>query len=130
MEKNDGTHPVVDAIKEWFVSKFNCNDTIVSATDAYFKSTYGTSMNVERLIKFHQTQINHLINNKTSYRTDGDTFGDYFCMYSFPNNIVPYIDDILQPFKDKGYCIINLSERVEEFKNYNVYSLSWIKDTL
>lgn len=128
--KEQNVRPIWLRIKNWFKVKTSVSEDIMSADSAYCKSTYGMSMDVNTLINLHQHQINKLVNSKTSYRTNGDIFGDYFCMYSFPKDIVPYIDQILEPFKQRGYDVINLSERVEEFKNYNVYSISWIKDSL
>ena len=129
-EKTKNVRPIWLRLQNWWKAKTSLEEDIMTAEAAYCKSTYGTEMELKTIIKLHQHQISKLVNNKTAFRSNGDTFGDYFCMYSFPNDVAPYIGEILEPFKKRGYSIINLSERVEEFKNYNVYSISWIKDSL
>ena len=88
------------------------------------------STNVSDLIKLHQHKINRLITEKTSMRSNGDTFTDYRCVYSFPKDVEPYIEAILKPFADKGYTIINLSDKIDEIQDEHVYLISWYKHHL
>lgn len=116
--------------KLWWKSKNSVDVDIISADTAYCKATYGEKMTVQTLIKMHQSQINSLINDKTQSSTNGYAFTDYHCVYSFPNDIEPYIGQILSVFVEKGYKVINLSEKVEEIQNEHVYLISWYKKNI
>lgn len=122
--------PIWRKIISWFSARASKEEDITPANVAYSKSTYGITTDVSTLIKLHQHRINKLINDKTSFRTNGDIFTDYRCVYSFSKDVVPYIEPILKPFKEKGYTIINISEKVEELSNDNVYLISWYKENL
>lgn len=125
-ERND----VFTRIKNWWMKKTSLNENIMPATSAYSKTTYGSDMDKDSLVKLHQHQINRLIKDKTEFRTNGDSFADYRCVYSFPKDMAPYIDEVMQAFIDNGYNVINLSEKVEEIQNDNVYLISWYRDSL
>lgn len=115
-------------LKNWFRVKWVAEENIVSAQTAYCRATYGINTSVDDLIKLHQHKINTLINDKTSMRSNGDTFGDYRCVYSFPKDMAPYIQTILKAFTDKGYKIINLSEKIEDIQDEHVYLISWYRE--
>lgn len=122
--------PFWKTVASWFRSRLDRNTSVIPAHVAYCKATYGINTDVDTLIKLHQRRINSLIRDKTSYRSNGDTFADYRCVYSFPKDITPYIERILIPFEDNGYTIINISDKVDELSDDNVYLLSWYKDSL
>lgn len=126
----DNARPFWRDIISWFTARTVREEDITPADVAYCKATYGTNTDVQTLIKLHQHRINNLINDKTTFKTNGDTFADYRCVYSFPKDITPYISKILEPFKEKGYKIINISDKVDELSNDNVYLISWYKDNL
>lgn len=117
-------------LKAWVRARTIAEEDVVPAHTAYCRATYGANTTVTDLIKLHQHKINRLINDKTSMRTNGDTFTDYRCVYSFPRDIVPYIDKILKVFIDKGYKVINLSEKIEDLQDEHVYLISWYKENL
>lgn len=118
-------------LNTWWISKTSLEENIMTADAAYAKSTYGETMNAQTLIKTHQQRINALIETKTKTNSDnGSAFVDYFCICSFAKDAVPYIKEILEPFRNNGYTVINLSEIVEEYKNYNVYGISWCNSNI
>lgn len=114
----------------WLTAKFTAEEEIIPADTAYCRATYGENTTIKNLIKIHQHKINKLINEKTSMRTNGDTFTDYRCVYSFPMDIEPYIAQILKVFIDKGYKVINLSDKIEDIQDEHVYLISWYKKHL
>jgi hypothetical protein len=116
--------------KRWVKLRFSVDEDVVPASTAYCMSTYGVNTNVSDIIKIHQHKINRLIHEKTAMRTNGDTFTDYRCVYSFPKDVEPYIDNILKEFIDKGYKVINLSEKIDEIQDEHVYLISWYKTHL
>lgn len=124
--KND----IFTRIGNWWRKKTSLNEDIISADAAYSKTTYGSEIDKDVLIKMHQHQINRLIKEKTEFRTNGDPFADYRCVYSFPKDMAPYIEDVLDAFRNAGYAVINLSENVEEIRNDHVYLISWYRDNL
>lgn len=130
MEQSDNCPLFWRNFKAWWRVKFTPEENIVSATTAYCRATYGENTTVKNLIKLHQHKINKLITEKTSMRTNGDTFTDYRCVYSFPKDIAPYINEILKVFIDKGYKIINLSDKIEDIHDEHVYLISWYKTHL
>lgn len=117
-------------ISNWWRKRTSLNEDIIPAEAAYSKTTYGSEMDRASLVKLHQHQINRLIKEKTEFRTNGDSFADYRCVYSFPKDMSPYIDDVLEAFRDAGYAVINLSDSVEEIRNDHVYLISWYRDNL
>ena len=130
MENNNTPTTFFEKIKSWFKIKFSAEEEIIPASTAYCKATYGENTDVKKLIKLHQHKINKLISEKTSMRTNGDTFTDYRCVYSFPIDVEPYINEILKVFIDKGYKVINLSDKIEDIQDEHVYLISWYKKHL
>lgn len=131
MEQKSKCQNLWEKIENWFKARFVAEETVMPAEVAYCRATYGEQANVTNLIKMHQHKINRLINEKTSLRTtNGDTFTDYRCVYSFPTDMTPYISDILKIFKDKGYEIINLSEKIQDIQDEHVYLISWYRKFL
>ena len=131
MEQENDNCPIFwRNFKVWLKAKFIKEEDVVPADIAYCRATYGVNTDVKNLIKLHQHKINHLITEKTSMRSNGDTFTDYRCVYSFPNAMAPYIDEILKVFKAKGYQIINLSAKIEEIQDEHVYLISWYREHL
>lgn len=130
MEDDKIKNDIFTRIKNWWAKKASLSEDIITAQAAYSKTTYGSEMDSKSLIKLHQHQINKIIKEKTEFRTNGDAFADYRCVYSFPKDMSPYIDEVLQLFIDNGYKVINLSEQVYEIQNDHVYLISWYKDNL
>ena len=122
--------PLWADLVKWVRSSFSKEEDVIPADEAYCRSTYGERTNVESLIKLHQHRISKLIKDKVLLKTDGNNFSGYRCVYSFPNDMEAYIDEILKIFIEKGYKIINLSEKVDELKSDNVYLISWYRNKL
>jgi hypothetical protein len=116
--------------KLWLNARFKAEEDVVPAATAYCRATYGANTSVSDIIKLHQHKINRLITEKTAMRSNGDTFTDYRCVYSFPKDVEPYINTILKVFVDKGYKVINLSEKIDEIQDEHVYLISWYQDHL
>lgn len=121
--------PIWKRISNWWKGKTSKEEDVISANEAFCRATYGENMTTDTLIKVHQHQLNKLIKEKISFNYDKNSFG-YRCVYSFPEDMKPYIEEVLKPFSDKGYKIINLSEKVEELKADNVYLISWYKTNI
>lgn len=130
MDSKDNCPSFWRTFKAWWNARMVAEEDVVPATTAYCRATYGANTTVSNLIKLHQHKINKLISEKTSMRTNGDTFTDYRCVYSFPKDIAPYIDKILEAFVNKGYKVINLSAKIDEIQDEHVYLISWYKDHL
>ena len=113
----------------WLKSKMTTDVNIMYATEAYSIATYGSNTDKASLIKMHQAQLYKLIRDKINFNYDKNSFG-YRCVYSFPDDMIPYIDEVLKPFKDKGYEVINLSTVVSQLKNDHVYLISWYKENI
>lgn len=129
--KNEDNCPMFwRKFKLWLQAKFKAEESVVPASIAYCRATYGANTTVSDIIKIHQHKINRLITEKTAMRSNGDTFTDYRCVYSFPRDIEPYIDDILKVFVDKGYKVINLSAKIDEIQDEHVYLISWYREYL
>jgi len=116
-------------IAKWFKDRTSKEVNIITAYDAYVKATYIENTNLEGQIKYHQSRINASIRDKINNNHDRYNFS-YRCVYSFPDNMAPYISRILEPFINKGYQVINISERIAELKEDNVYIISWYREKL
>ena len=121
--------PIWKRFINWWKGKTSTEEDVISANEAFCRATYGEKMDTKTLVKLHQHQLNKLIKEKLAFNYDKNSFG-YRCVYSFPNDMKPFIAQVLEPFKNKGYEIINLSEKVEELKADNVYLISWYKESL
>lgn len=121
--------PIWLSLIKWFQDRTSKEENVIPASEAYLKATYGESTNVDDQIKYHQHKINSLIKEKISSNFDRNNFS-YRCVYSFPDNMAQYTDKVLQMFVDKGYQVINLSQRVEELKSDNVFLISWYREKL
>ena len=129
-EEKSQIRPFWQNIINWCKARCSREEFIETADVAYARSTYGNVVTAEDIIKMHQQQINRIIKDKQQYRTGTDSFSDYRCVYSFPDNTKEYINDILAPFIEKKYTVINLSEKVDELKDSHVYLISWYKDSI
>lgn len=126
---NRNIRPFWIKIIKWFKARTSRYECIIPASEAYSKVTYGGITNAEDQIRYHQHEINSCIKNKIMSTYDRNIFS-YRCVYSFPDNMKPYIKDVLQVFIDNGYQVINLSQKVEELKSDNVYLISWYREKL
>ena len=124
MEENN-KRPWVNKVINFFKRIFSDNKPIMSAEEAYKLAVYGKNMSDKEIINKYQQRINTLISNKITPHSCTDN--SYYCVIDFELFIKPYIDDILKPFYDGGYKIINLSDIIPEIEDNMVYLLSWRK---
>lgn len=111
---------------------FNKDDGEFTAEKAWLKSTYGSNMKytLEERIAYKQQSIRDTIKSKFRYLTGGNVEGhtnysSYRCVVDIEEDLEAYKDEILQPFIDGGFKVINLSEQIEEIEDENVYLISW-----
>ena len=115
-------------VKNVFSTK---DDSDFTAERAWLETTYGEECNLsleERIAKkrreiidlikskfpAHATNMN-VLNNHTSYR----------CVIDLEEDLSQYKDEILNPFIEKGFKIIDLSEKIDEIEDEHVYLISW-----
>lgn len=121
-----------DSVIKKAVSKlFNKDDGEFTAEKAWIKSTYGANVNftLEERIANKQKSIREIIKSKFRYQTDNInnilSFSSYRCVIDIEKDLELHKDEILKPFIDGGFKVINLSEKVEEIDDENVYLISW-----
>lgn len=100
-----------------------------TAEKAWIETTYGKDayQTIDKRIADKQKQIKDTIKGKFSYNSGGNTISlkSYRCVIDFEEDLKNHIQEILQPFYDGGFDIINLSERISEIHDENVYLISW-----
>lgn len=110
----------------------NIDDTVLTAEKAWIKSTYGSNVNstTEERIADKQKSIRDVIKSKFRYPTSGNiephkNYSSYRCVIDIEEDLEAYKDEILKPFIDNGFTVINLSEKIKEIEDENVYMISW-----
>lgn len=110
-------------------SKMFKKDNTLTAEKAWVETTYGRDAwrPLEQRIAEKQKQIKDTIKGKYSYNTGGNTISlkSYRCVIDFEEDLKNNIQEILQPFYDGGFDIINLSDRIPEIYDENVFLISW-----
>lgn len=106
-------------------------EEILTAQEAYFRTKYGDIKSLDEYIKVAQNHIaleirRNMIPN-TYESANEDKFHSYYAMVDFDDDMVPYVEEIFKPFKDKGFQFIPLSDRIEEINNASVWLISWDK---
>lgn len=120
-----------NVIKKAVSKLFNKDDGEFTAEKAWIKSTYGANVNftLEERIANKQKSIREIIKSKFRYQTDNInnilSFSSYRCVIDIEKDLELHKDEILKPFIDGGFKVINLSEKVEEIDDENVYLISW-----
>lgn len=111
---------------------FNKDEGEFTAEKAWLKSTYGSNVKftLEERIAYKQQSIRETIKSKFRYLTSGGVEGpanysSYRCVIDIEEDLEAYKDEILQPFIDGGFKVINLSQKIEEIEDENVYLISW-----
>lgn len=133
MEKNNETEVKSkdNVIKKAVNKLFNKDDGEFTAEKAWIKSTYGANVNftLEERIANKQKSIRDIIKSKFRYQTDNInnilSFSSYRCVIDIEKDLESHKDEILKPFIDGGFKVINLSEKVDEIDDENVYLISW-----
>lgn len=105
---------------------FNADKLMIGKSEAYDSATYGKCMDREQFILQKQVDINSRIRAKVNTMEAIDsTFDRYFLLLPFTEVEEMCADEILKPFVDSGFEIINLSDEVDAIKGMNVRLLGW-----
>lgn len=121
---------MVDIVKG-FVKKIEPKEKEFTAEEAYFRTKYGIYRTVEQRIKDNQKMIKEAIRSKVAptYRPVTN-FSSYYCVIDLDEELKPYVNDIFSPFIERGFKVINLSEKVEEIHDDLVFLISWYKNDI
>lgn len=107
----------------------NSNETDFSAEKAWIETSYGKGSYhpLERRIEEKQKYIRASIESKFGYigQASNVRFSSYHCIIDIEDDLKNHIDEVFKPFKDNGFKIINISERIEEIHDEYVYLISW-----
>lgn len=118
---------LTDLVKQIFKPK----EKELSACEAYMRTKYGAYKTIAQRINDIQNDIKFKIKSKIAIAGANDTiFSSYFCVIEIDNDMKEYVNDIFKPFKDKGFKIIALSDKIEELKDELVFFISWYKKEL
>jgi hypothetical protein len=119
-------------LKNAFNKVLNKDNGVFTAEKAWLKSTYGSNVNftTEERIANKQKSIRETIKSKFRYATNGSmdghtNYSSYRCVIDIEEDLEAHKDEILQPFIDGGFKVINLSEQIEEIEDESVYLISW-----
>lgn len=116
---------VMKQVKEMF----NRNEEPLTAERAWIETTYGSGSfrPLEKRIKEKQDYIKNVIKGKfySSNSVGNISSRAYRCVIDIEEDLKHNIDEIFKPFVEGGFSIINLSERIDEIKDENVYLISW-----
>lgn len=116
---------VVEQVKEMF----NKVEEPFTAERAWIETTYGNGSyrSIEKRIKDKQNYIKNIIKGKFDCAVTSSSTSSraYRCVIDFEEDIKHYINEILQPFVDGGFNVINLSDNIDAIKDENVYLISW-----
>lgn len=107
---------------------FNKDDGEFSAEMAWLSTTYGVGANrpIEERIANKQKDIMNVIKSKFRYSTNGqESHSNYRCVVDIEEDLAAVKDVVMSPFIEKGFKVINLSEKIDEVKDENVYLISW-----
>lgn len=104
-----------------------------TAEYAWIETTYGEGSyrSLEERIADKQKYIINTIKSKFPSHLDGqrssNSNGSYRCVVDIEEDLYSVVDEIFKPFKEGGFKIINLSEKIDEIDNEHVYLISWKK---
>lgn len=110
---------------------FSKDDGEFTAERAWLETTYGEGANLslEDRIANKQREIVNLIKSKFHTRNSDmvvySKHTSYRCVIDIEEDLAQYKDEVLNPFIEKGFKIIDLSERVDEIEDEHVYLISW-----
>ena len=111
-----------------FKNFFGKSETPFTAERAWVETTYGQGSYkpIEERIKNKQKYIQDMIKNKFEYGTNNTNYcKSYRCVIDIEEDLKNHTQEILQPFYEGGFDIINLSEKVDEIGDENVFLISW-----
>ena len=104
-----------------------------TAEYAWIETTYGEGSyrSLEERISDKQKYIINTIKSKFPSHLDGqrssNSNGSYRCVVDIEEDLYSVVDEIFKPFKEGGFKIINLSDKIDEIDNEHVYLISWKK---
>lgn len=133
MESNFDVKENKDGFLKKLKKTLKKEEPLFTAEYAWLETTYGDGSfkTVEERIKKKQEHIIHLIKSKFPSRNEGyvspNTSGSYRCIVDIEEDLSCCVDEIFKPFIDGGFKIINLSKKVEEIEDENVFLISWKK---
>ena len=110
---------------------FSKEESEFTAERAWLETTYGEGCNLslEQRITNKQREITELIKSKFPSRASNmvvfSKHTSYRCVIDIEEDLAQYKDEILNPFIEKGFKIIDLSEKVDEIEDEHVYLISW-----
>lgn len=126
--KNFGEDKKSNIITKTLNKMFNKDDGEFSAEMAWLSTTYGVGANrpIEERIANKQKDIMNVIKSKFRYSTTGqESNSNYRCVVDIEEDLAAVKDVVMAPFIEKGFKVINLSEKIDEVKDENVYLISW-----
>lgn len=81
---------------------------------------------IAEMIRLAQSEINNEIRYKAKQILGNVTrFDKNNLIVSLSEKEETKSNEIFEPFIDKGYTVVSLSDNYEPFKGYNVYLVSW-----
>ena len=100
-----------------------------TAEKCWCETKYGTGvykLPVER-VKDKQESIKATIESKFAPAPNyaGINRSSYHCVIDIEEDLINYVDEVLQPFYDGGFEIVNLSEECKSIKNEGIFLISW-----
>lgn len=125
-KKTEKKNNLLQKVKKAFVK----GEGAFSAESAWLESTYGIgNLSTEERILDKQKDIKRIIRSRFRFVSENheyrNSYPSYHCVIDIEEDLVAHKDEILKPFIDSGFKIINLSETVDEIKDENVYLISW-----
>lgn len=126
--KNLGEDKKPNIITKTLNKMFNKDEGEFSAEMAWLSTTYGVGANrpIEERIANKQKDIMNVIKSKFRYSTTGqESNSNYRCVVDIEEDLAAVKDVVMTPFIEKGFKVINLSEKIDEVKDENIYLISW-----
>ena len=126
--KNLGEDKKPNIITKILNKMFNKDEGEFSAEMAWLSTTYGVGANrpIDERIANKQKDIMNVIKSKFRYSTTGqESNSNYRCVVDIEEDLAAVKDVVMTPFIEKGFKVINLSEKIDEVKDENIYLISW-----
>ena len=100
-----------------------------TAEKCWCETKYGTGvykLPSER-IKDKQESIKATIESKFAPAPNyaGINRSSYHCVIDIEEDLINYVNEVLQPFYEGGFEIVNLSEECKSIKNEGIFLISW-----
>ena len=100
-----------------------------SAEKCWCETKYGAGLYklpAER-IKDKQNSIKAIIESKFAPAPNYSCVNrsSYHCVIDIEEDLINYVDEVLKPFYDGGFEIVNLSEECKSIKSDGIYLISW-----